>query len=520
MKKWTSLVLAMLMLCLSVTGALAELSANTNATGFPIVNEKETFTIYTGRQVLDLSEGNNTKIAEINAEAKTNIHIEWIESTNTTEQVNLMLASGEMPDAFLASLSESQVLANKSRFIPLQDLIENYMPNYKAMYDEYNLWDIARADDGNIYTLLTAEMFYQESGAGGIPMVDSDWLNAVGMDMPTTLDEYYDMLVAFKTQDPNGNGMQDEIPIIFCQNDWCTHFMELGGSWGFTDYQKVENGKFIMTPVLPEFRSFLEFFSKCYAEGLIDPEGFSQSMQQWITKWREGKVGICYIWTANACLPEDEAATWKVLRPVDVPDYDVTPVVSGRKDAMHANRYGFAITSSCKNPEALARWVDAQNVDTETKMTWRLGERGKLWDWAEDGSVLTLYPESTETMGIENMKYTWAHVNMAPVLHMPHEIEKPDATISPAGAVRWQMVDEVYDLLPDTGTPYRTPPEDKLEEREMIWVELKAYLDNFVATSVINGVTDESWAAHLAACEMYGLYEYQQWWQDFMDGKF
>ena len=63
MKKWTSLVLAMLMLCLSMTGALADLSSNTNATGFPIVNEKETFTIYTSRQVLDLSEGNNTKIA-------------------------------------------------------------------------------------------------------------------------------------------------------------------------------------------------------------------------------------------------------------------------------------------------------------------------------------------------------------------------------------------------------------------------------------------------------------------------
>lgn len=520
MKKLVSLLAAILVLALPLINAWAELSPNTNAEGLPIVKEKETFQIYTYRQVLDLSDSYNDKIAEKTAEERTNIHIDWIESTNTTEQINLMLASGEMPDAFMGSLTESQVLMNKSRFIPLYDLIVEYAPNLKKLYDEYDLWDLARQEDGNIYTICTAEMLYHESMAGGIPMVNSSWLENLGLEMPTTLDEYYNMLVAFRDGDPNQNGIKDEIPIIFCQNDWCTHFMELGGAWGFTDYFKIVDGKYIMTPMLPEFRSFLEFYHKCYDEGLIDPEGFSQTMQQWITKWREGKVGICYIWTANACLPEEEAKLWKVLRPVKVPDYDGPAVVTGRKDLNTTNRYGFGITTSCKNPEALIRWVDAQNADTETKMLWRLGERGKLWDYAEDGSLITLYPEATETMGIENMKYTWAHVNIVPSLHTPDEIEKPDAEKAPAGAVRWQMVDSVYDLIPDQGTPYRTPPADKLEERELLWVELKDYLDNFVATSVINGVTDESWEEHLATAEAYGIYEYQQWWQDFMDGKF
>lgn len=514
-----SMALALALLLVPLGNVHAELSPNTNATGLPIVKEKETFSIYTERQVLDLSETNNDKLAEKMAEESTNIHIDWIETTNSAEQVNLMLASGEMPDAFLACLSESQVLANTNRFIPLEGLIEQYAPNVKAMYDEYDLWDVARASDGHIYTLLTAEMSYYESTAGGIPMINGEWLEKLGITkMPENMEEYYDMLVAIRDGDPNGNGVADEIPIIFCQNDWCTHFMELAGSWGFTDYNKISDGKYIMTPMLDEFRDFLEFFHKCYEEKLIDVEGFSQSMQQWITKWRENKVGICYIWTANACLEENEAAKWTVLRPFKIEG--IEPVVSGRKDSLTANRYGFAITTECENPEALIRWFDAQNADTETKMIWRLGERGKLWDYAADGSLLTLYPEATESMGIENMKYTWAHVNKAPVLHKPDEIEKPDASISPAGAVRWQMVDAVYDLLPDTGTPYRTPPADKLEERELIWADLKAYLDNFVATAVMNGLTDESWAEHLATAEAYGIYEYQQWWQDFMDGKF
>lgn len=520
MKNRLSYLLALMMLCLPIMGVAVELSPNTNATGLPVVNEKETFEIYTYRQVLDLSDSYNDKIAEITAEERTNIHINWIESTNTTEQVNLMLASGEMPDAFMASLSETQVLANKSRFVPLQDLIEQYAPNIKAMYDEYDLWDVARCDDGNIYTILTAEMNYYEATAGGIPMINSSWLDALDLEMPITLDEYYDMLVAMRDGDPNGNGIKDEIPIIFCQNDWCTHFLELGGAWGFTNYYKIVDGKYIMTPTLPEFRDFLEFFSKCYSEGLIDPEGFSQSMQQWITKWREGRVGICYIWTANACLPEEEAKLWEVIYPVSVPGYDGPAVITGRQDAMHANRYGFAITTSCENPIALLRWLDAQNADTETKMLWRLGERGMLWDFADDGSLMTLYPEATETMGIENMKYTWAHVNIVPTLHMPNEIERPDAEKAPAGAVRWNMVNSVFNYLPKTGTPYRTPSTDKIEEREQIWVELQAYLDNFVAASVINGLTDEAWEEHLAMCELYGINEYQQWWQDFMDGEF
>ena len=81
MKKLVSLLAAILVLALPLINAWAELSPNTNAEGLPIVKEKETFQIYTYRQVLDLSDSYNDKIAEKTAEERTNIHIDWSKST-------------------------------------------------------------------------------------------------------------------------------------------------------------------------------------------------------------------------------------------------------------------------------------------------------------------------------------------------------------------------------------------------------------------------------------------------------
>lgn len=518
-KRMIAMLVALLMLALPVV-SLADLSANTNAEGYPIVNETETFRIYAGRQVLDLSKSYNDKIASQLSEEETNIHIEWIESTDPTEQVNLMLASGDLPDAFMGSINEAQLLKNVERFIPLQDLIAEYAPNIQAGYDKYDLWPGQTMGDGNVYSLATSVYTGYDNWADGIPIINKAWLDKLGLEIPTTLDEFYDVLYAFRNEDPNGNGLKDEIPAAFCEVDWCTHLLEYAGSWGFTNYYKIENGEYIATPTLPEFREFLEFYNKCYQEGLIDPEGFSQTTQQHISKLREDKVGVVYTWTQDSVWDEEEAKNWVVLRPVAAPGFEGEARLSGRVEVFNGNRFGFAITTACENPEALVRWLDRQYESTENKLQWHLGEEGLLWRQAEDGTIYMNYPESTKTMSIENMKYTYGNMSYIPCLLFPGEIPEPDAEVSPSSAARKIMVDEVVDMIPTEGLPYRSAPAEKVVERDLIWTDLKAYLDSFVATSIIEGVTDASWQEHLDTVELYGLSEWTQWYQDFLDGKF
>ena len=82
------------------------------------------------------------------------------------------------------------------------------------------------------------------------------------------------------------------------------------------------------------------------------------------------------------------------------------------------------------------------------------------------------------------------------------------------------MVEEITPYIPDEALPVRSVSADKISERELIYTDLKAYLDGFVATSIMNGVTDADWEAHLANAEMYGISQWAQWYQDFIDNTF
>ncbi|MFP3340659.1 sugar ABC transporter substrate-binding protein, partial [Micrococcus sp. SIMBA_131] len=76
---------------------------------------------------------------------------------------------------------------------------------------------------GHIYTLPRAE----EAGHGAVPnfmSINKTWLDELGLEMPTTLEKYHDVLIAFKEKDPNGNGKQDEVPLSFMFNFWTRNF--------------------------------------------------------------------------------------------------------------------------------------------------------------------------------------------------------------------------------------------------------------------------------------------------------
>ena len=102
----------------------------------------------------------------------------------------------------------------------------------QAIFDERpELKAAVTASDGHIYALPNAE----ELGLGAVPFfwsINTAWLDELGLEMPTTVEQYHDVLVAFKTQDPNGNGKADEIPLSFINNWWCADIGDLFAALG------------------------------------------------------------------------------------------------------------------------------------------------------------------------------------------------------------------------------------------------------------------------------------------------
>ena len=149
-------------------------------------------------------------------EDKHNIKINWQVYYNSdwTEQKSLLLASGDLPDAFFGSicLSETDIAQNKDYFVELSDGIEKNMPNLTAIFEkEPELKAAAQNRDGEIYSLVK-KLPLRPKVANSM-YINKQWLDNLGLDMPTTYEELTDVLKAFKEQDADGDGdPNNEIP--------------------------------------------------------------------------------------------------------------------------------------------------------------------------------------------------------------------------------------------------------------------------------------------------------------------
>ncbi len=509
-------------------------NGNTYASGLPIVKERETLKIAVVRHTLDKSNGFNEKAAFIKAAEETNIDIEWIELVSGTQsdRVSIMLAS-DLPDIFLGLLSESAVAKNKDSLVSLYDLVQEYGPNivrdYKKIGEQITTasdgWDLVKMPNGKVYTLMTKFLSNYQNHADGVQFINQKWLEKSGKNMPTNIDEFYDVLVAFKNGDPNDNGKNDEIPLEFCNNNWAAVFHNFAGPWGIAGrdeayYYKIVDGVVNTTIDTSEYRSFLEYYHKLAKEDLLDVEGFSQTNQQFYAKLKEYICGSYYGWTPQSNLDSETAKEYVLLPPMYVPGMEGQQLTSGIKNKINAGRTGFAITTACKNPIAAIRWWDYLSSSAEMKLTVAYGEEGKLWEKDGKGGFLEIYPETiTDDFTRENMKYTWGLVNEMPVV-LIDETPYSDPEKYPESVVRNKFVTGVQDFFPKENAPTRFVDEAKVQERAFIQTDLREYIKNFESNSVINGVTDESWKEHLKQLKEYKYYEWILWYQDFVAGKF
>ena len=209
--------------------------SNFNESGWPIVNEKVTLKVYGSRNSNTFEDWNDFIMLQ-EMEETTNVHIEWelVEDSTYNDTRSIKLTSGDLPDVVKNGLTATEIIryGNDGLFIPLDELQEKYAPNYMAAMDsDYGKQVAMKAcsttPDGHRYTFACTGLA-PWIGLNRIGAINTDWLEAVGMDMPTTLDEFTEVLKAFKTKDPNGNGQADEIPL-----SWQGAVMGTNGAWDF-----------------------------------------------------------------------------------------------------------------------------------------------------------------------------------------------------------------------------------------------------------------------------------------------
>lgn len=305
-------------------------------------------------------------------EEKHGINIEWdiYYNSDWSEQKSLLLASGDLPDAFLGSicLTASDMAQNKSLFLDLTDMItEETMPNLTQIFeDDPEMKAICTDRDGKIYS-LPKKLGLRPVADGNSLYINKEWLDNLGLDMPTTYQELEDVLEAFVTEDADGDGdptneigYTNSAGSTVLSGDLRNILFPFGTMVSRADnYMGLNSeGEPVFMPAEENYKEAVEWMHGLWEKGILDPEYFTQDSSMATSKRQaEGgsQVGLITAWTADA-EAGGNADQFELLEALEGPD--------GNRYVENASNYldvadrELVISKDCENPEKLLAWAD------------------------------------------------------------------------------------------------------------------------------------------------------------------
>ncbi len=337
----------------------------------------------------------NDYITKLEDAVNVDLQFEYLPASDAKQKLSVMLSSGtELPDTILYNLSSIEVYTYGAQgyFLPLNDYIDQcskYFKDYLGTDEGKENTKYFKSPDGNIYSYPN---IIEEIGNDYDHRIwiNKTWLDKLGLEKPTTTDEYYQVLKAFKEKDPNGNGKADEIPLVgstdgWVQGVWKTLMYSFLYLNDYFDYiVKDKDGKLTVSYIQPEFRDGLEYLNKLCSEGLLSPLTFTQDQNQLkqIIGDPSGVVigSVCAGSMSLYAASEERKKDITHLAPLIGPDG--VQLTSDRHSSL-PNYVGY-ITKDCKNPTAAAVLFDYM-YSTDMAMQGRWGTEGKSWVKAEPG---------------------------------------------------------------------------------------------------------------------------------------
>lgn len=320
-------------------------------------------------------------------EAATNVHIEFecFPKASYNDQKNIMMTTNDYPDGFFGYATMGMADINSygpmGIFIPVDDLIEQYCPNYKSVIERFPVMDgmTTSLEDGKKYSFGTVNEAPARDYPGNL-YINQTWLDNLKLQMPTTLEEYYNVLKAFKEQDANGNGdPNDEIPYTFLPINHINGYGGFFGAYGRAEafnapgaalnHFVVEDGKVVYEPLTEEWKTAIKELSKFVKDGLWDQEGFVQDGDMYNGKLTSATpiVGSAYTWARGSF--GDNSDQYVPVPPLKATASSAEPKVLKRQNHVSFQPTGLVITDKCQNPELLAQWIDLFYSETMSIMS-------------------------------------------------------------------------------------------------------------------------------------------------------
>ena len=517
------------------TGGLQEV--DTAELQFPL-KEKATLTGMISFPPNTESNPNNRTIFK-RLQEKTNVEIEWtaIQGDQWGDKITLNMANPKTLTDFIftAGFGDSDLLkyADQGIIIPLEEYIDAYMPNLSAVFEKYPEYRTMSTDsEGHIWALPWIEQL--GSGKTAIQTIDNmsfinkKWLDFLGLEMPTTVDEFEQVLIAFRD---HASELQAEfnidgsiIPMSCIVNDGgqdpCILINGFGEGYGDADKGRhiavTDDLKVICSATQQGFKDGIAWLHSLYEQGLIDPEAFTQEWSTYVSKGKSGRYGVCFSWdVANI----DNLQDWVPLPALTADTRNITPQNGSFTSGYDRGRC--VVTAVAKNPALVCAWLDQMYDPFQSPQN--------NWGTYGENDEFDIFELGENANGEEMLKH-------APLGDAsPVEVREAEAVGGPLA-----VLDEYYDVYvtcpddaqyrldwikdyftPDMNTKYVYPnvfmSREDTQELSNLQADIQKTINAKKSDWIMNGFTDADWDKYLEELDAYGLQKYLDLFQKYLD---
>ncbi len=380
-KKIVSALLLTSMLASMFTGCGKDTAGSGGAVNEDGIKEFTAFFAVPGSEIND-----DNEVQQIIAE-KTGCKVKetWLTGQTAEEAIGTLIAGGEYPD-FVEAGNGSVQMYEAGALVALDDYIDKY-PNIKEFFTEQE-WDSLRQSDGHIYWIPQFSNIYGEERtcthndeAFWIQTRVLKWANYPKIE---TMDEYFDLIEAYNKANPTMKDGTENIPYTILCEDWRYFCLENAGEFldGYPNDGSVivdpETKKVIDYNTTPTTKKYFQKLNEEYKKGIVDPESFTQTYDEYIAKLSSGRVlGMVDQWWDFAYTAEDAIKTAGLedegCKYVPLP----ITIEKGMKNQWHNSggvvnvSSGLAITTSCKDVEGALQFVnDLLDQDIHNLRMW------------------------------------------------------------------------------------------------------------------------------------------------------
>ncbi len=453
-----------------------------------------------------------------------------VEKAETKDTIDLLLASGEMPDCMWTEEKTASWMMDQEliRMIP-RDMVEKYCPDLISYYEKYPLIykQVLNPENEDEFVYLTGLTFQFVDYYLPSDYYRYDWIENLGIDLGVNVEQVADRVYAaddgielskfmeimdgFVNGDPNGTGKKDTIGAAGGASEPNIAQGAFFSAYGFGIGNKEVEGRAEQFYVLEEYKDFLKGFQKMYAKNLLDPEIINDDRN---VIWDKVNTGVAGYWITST----NALNSWAMDRPpLTILERDpnakilVTPGIKPDGGEVQATvrpspAYGRFFVNANVDDEKLAKILQFLNFslfgegDKETVAKMFFGEKDIDWKWDEDGET----PVQINKLNSGD-KGTWSFSQFGQTKEVTRWIgEEP---LFQAGSKYWSASEDGI-WMKWQHRPYKEDLAGETEY-EAILQEIRSDLEAYVAnyrTQVILGQTDvdSTWNSYLDELDRLG----------------